>query len=104
MANQYSNDSFKAVVEAKYGMPVDKVLRRFQVQGMTLKDVSEKTGFKEYTVRRHALKYGVRITNEYDSKTEQYEQELNKFYTKLRSDRLNRVNVLSRSWQPKKRS
>jgi len=104
MVNQYSNDSFKAVVEAKYDMPVGEVLCRFQHQGMMLKDIACETGFKEWTVKRHAARYGFRITNKYDQKSEQYKQELNAIYTALRSDRLNRINVLSRSWARKKRA
>jgi hypothetical protein len=101
MANQYSNDSFKVVVEAKYGMSIGEVLRGFEHQGISLKEAAEKTGFRESTVKRHALKYGFRITNTDNPKAEQNEQELNDFYTALRSDRLNRVNVLSRSWRHK---
>ena len=99
MANQYS-ESFKVVVESKYNMPVDKVLRRFQRQGMTLKDVADKTGFRESTVKKHALRYNCILANIYKSKDDRCEHELNELYTALRSDRLNQVNVLSRSWQP----
>ena len=102
MANQYSNDSFKAVVEAKYNMPITEVLRCFQRQGMTLKEVSEKTGFRETTVKKYALRYKCILANIYKPKNDRCEHELNELYTELRSDRLNRVNVLSRSWQPKK--
>ena len=102
MANQYSNDSFKAVIEAKYAMPIAQILRRFQQQGMTLKDVADKTGFRESTVKKHALRHNCILANIYQSKDDRYELELNALYTALRSDRLNQVNVLSRSWQPKK--
>ena len=102
MANQYSNDSFKAVVEAKYAMPIAQILRRFQRQGMTLKDVADKTGFRESTVKKHALRYNCILTNIYKPKDDRCEVEINELYTALRSDRLNRVNVLSRSWKPKK--
>ena len=102
MANQYSSDSFKAVVEAKYNMPVGEVLRSFQCQGVSLREAAKELAFKEWTVRKHALKNGCRLTNNLNPRVDDYEQELNELYTKLRSDRLNRVNVLSRSWQPKK--
>ena len=102
MANQHSNDSFKAVIEAKYGMPINEALKRFQRQGMTLKEVSEKTGFRETTVKKYALRYNCKLTGIYKPKDYCYEDELNELYTKLRSDRLNRVNVLSRSWTRKK--
>ena len=102
MANQHSNDSFKAVIEAKYGMPINEALRNLQRQGVTLKEVSEKTGFRETTVKKHALRYNCRLTGIYKTKDGCCDIELDELYTALRSDRLNRVNVLSMSWQPKK--
>ena len=98
MANQYSNDSFKAVVEAKYNMPIAEVLRRFQCQGVTLKEASKKTGFREITVKKYALRYNCKLTGMYKTKDNCCDIELDELYTALRSDRLNRVNVLSRSW------
>ena len=101
MANQYS-ESFKAVVEAKYNMPIAEVLRRFQCQGVSLKEAAEKTGFRETTVKKYALRYNCKLTGIYKTKDDRCEVEINELYTALRSDRLNRVNALSRSWQPKK--
>ncbi|WP_192485222.1 MULTISPECIES: hypothetical protein [Cysteiniphilum] len=104
MANQHSNDSFKAVVEAKYGMPINEALRNLQRQGVTLQEVAKKTGFREITVKKYALRYNCKLTGIYKPKDYCYEDELNELYTALRSDRLNRVNVLSRSWTRKKRA
>ncbi len=59
MANQYS-ESFKAVVEAKYNMPIAEVLRRFQCQGVSLKEAAEKTGFRETTVKN--MRYGIIVS------------------------------------------
>ncbi|WP_203250106.1 hypothetical protein [Cysteiniphilum marinum] len=103
MANQYS-ESFKAVVEAKYNMPIAEVLRRFQCQGVSLKEAAQKTGFRETTVKKHALRHKCRLIGTYKTKEDHCNIGLNELYTALRSDRLNRVNVLSRSWQPKKRA
>ena len=104
MANQYSNASFKVVVEAKYNMPVGEVLRRFQRYGMSLKEIAEKTGFRETTVKKYALRYNSILTNSYNPKANRDELELKALYTELRSDRLNRINVLSISWTGKKRA
>lgn len=68
---------------------------------MSLKEVAEKTGFREATVKKYALRYNCKLTGIYKTKGDCCEVELNELYTALRSDRLNRVNVLSRSWSGK---
>ncbi|MDA0912003.1 MAG: hypothetical protein O2809_10710, partial [Proteobacteria bacterium] len=73
-----------------------------QCQGVSLKEAAEKTGFRETTVKKHALRYNCKLTGIYKTKDDCCDIELDELYTALRSDRLNRVNVLSMSWQPKK--
>ena len=98
MANQYSKDSFKAVVEAKYNLPIGEVLYQFHKQGKSLSDISKETGFKDYTVRRHAQKHGFYFTNAVDHKSNEYKSATDQLYTELRSGQLNHINVLSMKW------
>ena len=65
-------------------------------------EIAKETGFKENTVRCHARKHKVRLSNSYNPKADLYELALEEFHKELKNERLSRVNVLSRSWQPKK--
>lgn len=101
-ANQHGQKLFKEHIEEAYNMPIKAVLKMFEDQGKKIRDIAKETGFKENTVRSHARKYKVRLSNSYNPKADLHQLALDKLHEELKSERLNRVNVLSRSWQPKK--
>ena len=101
MANQYSNDSFEAVVESKYNLPLNQVLYNFQVQGKSYKEVCQETGFKETTVRKYTRRYGYTLGTGLDHQQYDAQIAMTALYSQLRSDDLNQINVLSRSWTVK---
>jgi hypothetical protein len=103
MANQYSNNSLKAVIESKYNLPLNEVLYNFQAQGKSYKEVCQETGFKETTVRKYTRRCGYTLNTKLDQEPYNAQAAMSSIYSQLRSQELNRINVLSRSWSHKRK-
>jgi len=123
MANQYGNN-LAILIEQRFGKTVEELLNDLATQEMTYNDAAKFLSVASGTIRKYCYRYNVRLKPCPNPRNEPeetippifYNKQINKFkanrdelelkalYTGLRSDRLNRINILSISWTGKKRA
>ncbi len=99
MANRYEIP-FKETLEQQYKKPLLDVLIDFRNQGLTIKQVSELTGFHYSTVRFWCSRYAITMYREeyFPPKKHQSTVKESCFIERFRTKTINTFNVLSRKW------
>lgn len=100
MANRHEIP-FKEQLEQQYKKPVLDVLIDFRNQGLTIKQVSDLTGFRYNTVRTWCAKYGIHLFSlgqKFHCHPKKTRKQEVSFIAQFRSKTINTFNVLSRKW------
>jgi transposase len=92
MANQYSG-SFEHIIQQKFNCSAEEALKRCVSEGLSYTEAEEKLGFKHGTIRKWANRFDLKLKAGEPPKLKK-----DQFMKFFKESRLNRYNILSRSW------